>query len=1131
MTRRPHLSSRGLLLAVLLLLAAGELWAAASLAEQREARHARLFLADDRPDLAVAQCRQFLDRFPASSLGDEVLQMEGQAWLAQGRTAEALAAFQGLLVRHGDSPLAPAAQLAVGDCHHRLGRARDAQASWQRIAERYPASPLALTGLLRAEEHLSRSDRPARQDLLRRALELDPDSEAGLEARRRWAVLLLEEGREEAARHLLERVVREAAPGPLHRSALRELAALHARAQRREEALLTLQRPLDDYDDTPWRGGLWLELAMGRLDQGRYPEAERGLRAALAMADPRLDRPTMTDSLRLLLADALAFQARHSEAMETLLAGRRQDAWVQARLGWCLALDGDSSRAALRWAAAAESLMTRSRLDEQESRLLATSLEQLALCQEASGMSALPWERLAEMASQVPPGAPEATPLAAALLRHGLASAAKRLLAGSEDLPRLADHRGLLRLQTALALGQGGRAQDLARIFRDRWPGSPLREEVDRLSPDPSRAGRPQDELDRRREAWARQARPGPEDLRARILELETLRREGRSDREELAGELVLHWNHYRKALAAQGRDSGVQADCARRTIAWTDSLRRPAGVHLLARAAAHEALGDPAAARRQWQGVLDGHGEEAAAAVAVRRLAPQPDSDGTQRARLAERLGRDWAWHPAADSIRLELAAAERRDGRPAVSLAICDSLLAGHEQWPAPLPIMRLGLAGALEESALSLEALGDRAESRRRWLRGVAAAGPDSLVAARLLLRVARSFQADERTEDARGACRALLAVCATCPPARPARRLLAELCVEEGRHGEALVELEPLAPAASPDLGLRAQWVSALYRAGRADQGRVEFQRLLKQAPRAMGDSIKASANLARGLQLLETGDGAQAEKSFSLVVTDLGRMPQAPAAHLGVGLAQKAQGKASRAVKTFTEVEKRWAGQPVAGRAAGERAVLLAEAGDTAGALAAAEAAVERTQGRDRREALGRLADLASRLQRPAAHRRALERYRVDYPDAPDILARRVEEARLLARSGETAAARSALRALQAEASEEEAAEIQFRLGEVAEAEDDPAGAALEYQKVPHLDGPGGLDWGASALFEATRCWRGMGRLGQAEQSLREILRREGEPSGHGRRALAELEDLRQELERHEGAGERDRDRD
>jgi hypothetical protein len=53
----------------------------------------------------------------------------------------------------------------------------------------------------------------------------------------------------------------------------------------------------------------------------------------------------------------------------------------------------------------------------------------------------------------------------------------------------------------------------------------------------------------------------------------------------------------------------------------------------------------------------------------------------------------------------------------------------------------------------------------------------------------------------------------------------------------------------------------------------------------------------------------------------------------------------------------------------------------------------------------------------------------------------------------------------------------------------------------------------------------------MGRLGQAEQSLREILRREGEPSGHGRRALAELEDLRQELERHEGAGERDRDRD
>jgi tetratricopeptide (TPR) repeat protein len=208
------------------------------------------------------------------------------------------------------------------------------------------------------------------------------------------------------------------------------------------------------------------------------------------------------------------------------------------------------------------------------------------------------------------------------------------------------------------------------------------------------------------------------------------------------------------------------------------------------------------------------------------------------------------------------------------------------------------------------------------------------------------------------------------------------------------------------------------------------------------------------------------------------------------------------------------VDARWPNSVEGAEASALRAAWAEAAGDASTALKASWQQVERSTQGPRQAALGAVADRAARLGRAADEQRALMLYREDYPFAQDGLARRLREARLLINAGEAAAARAQLRALQTEAVGEEAAELQYRLAEAAEAAGDLPGAVLEYEKTAHLDPPGGLDWGASALFQAARAWRELGREDAAEHSLREVLRREGEDSAHGRRAKVELEALK-----------------
>lgn len=1178
---------------------------AASWAEEREAVHTRQFAAEGRHELVVAQCRQFRERFPSSQAGDLILDLEGRAWLALQRPAEALGAFQSLVQRHSSSPLAPAAQLAAGECLARLGRAGEAVKQWRRLAQQHPGSPEAVQGLLKAEESTPRSELAAREELLRLAAELDSESDLGLEARRRWALLLVEQGHAAEARQLLDRVLRESAPGAGQLRALLELDRLLVENQQGEDALALLVQAEAQYEDDPLRGRLWLALATRRLELGRLLEAERGLRYELEQEDAAFDTPAVRDSLRLLLGDALVLQGAELEAEGAWAACARQTPAVLLRRGLALARAGAGAQAVERFTAALDSLSAAPSLTHDSARLLAVGLLDLAREQDQSGLPSVAWERVGELSRHVEPDHPEATELAEILLRQGLLPEAARLLEAQRGDPLQADRRGLLRVRLAVAGSDWSRAVELARIFQERWPVSPLRAEVDSLDQQRARPRARKTELERwlkdlrqtgaernpraaleigwlqlrelqspqealrtfsslpetaegnqqaearmgrlaalvelnrldeareeweaedrllarspwglpaLRALWSAESTPSPEQRRERITLLEGLRRAGQCDSASLAGELLDQWNGLREAIGAEGGSAQSQADCARKALQWADSLREPDPGRLLARSLCRETLGDKESARQDWLRILRESVEDPAALVAARNLALDERADSLVRDFVLSHATEDWAWHPVSAGLQRKIAVLERRAGRPEVSLAICRRLLAEDEARRVPLPGAPPPDPRLLDELAQGLEQIGERAEARRAWFRALG--GPvlaDTALASRLLLRVARSFHSDGRDEDARRACRTLTTVFPGTPAAGGAVRLLAALESGTGRNADALILLESLRPAKSADLSLRTQWIKSLARAGREKSSRQELQRLLKENnSRVSEDTVKAAVGLALGLGLLERDQPAEAEKAFGQVAGKLDKTPQASAAQLGVARALQAQGKDAASLKALVVLEKRWPRAPERAGAAALRAELAEAAGDTTQALASLERAVELSAPLQREAALGRLIDGAERLRRPLVRRQALERYVTEHAQARGALTRRLELGELLARAGETATARAALRSLQAEADETCAAEIQYRLGEVAESEGDLPGAILEYQKVPHLKDASRLDWDASAMFAATRCWEALGRPGEARETLRQIVQRHGAGSGHGLRAAAELERL------------------
>jgi tol-pal system protein YbgF len=95
-------------------------------------------------DLAVTGFREFIKKYPGSSLADNAQYWIGESFYAQKKYREAAAEFEKVIAQYPNQDKVPAAMLKAGLCHQDMGDKAKATSVWQSLLKRYPKSQEAL---------------------------------------------------------------------------------------------------------------------------------------------------------------------------------------------------------------------------------------------------------------------------------------------------------------------------------------------------------------------------------------------------------------------------------------------------------------------------------------------------------------------------------------------------------------------------------------------------------------------------------------------------------------------------------------------------------------------------------------------------------------------------------------------------------------------------------------------------------------------------------------------------------------------------------------------------------------------------------------------------------------------------
>ncbi|MDP8228540.1 MAG: tetratricopeptide repeat protein, partial [Candidatus Electryoneaceae bacterium] len=130
-----------------------------------------------------------------------------------------------------------------------------------------------------------------------------------------------------------------------------------------------------------------------------------------------------------------------------------------------------------------------------------------------------------------------------------------------------------------------------------------------------------------------------------------------------------------------------------------------------------------------------------------------------------------------------------------------------------------------------------------------------------------------------------------------------------------------------------------------------------------------------------------------------------------------------------------------------------------------------------------------------------------------FPNAPDLLDRRMDIGQYYLQLGEWDEAIQYYRPLLSLADAEQEAEIQYYIGEAYFNSGDYRTAILEYLKVKILGRRTRLDWGVTALYQVGLCYEALEEWAGAARMYRQIIAERGGTSNYGRAAQRKLDAL------------------
>ncbi len=95
-------------------------------------------------DLAVTGFREFIKKYPGSSLADNAQYWIGESFYAQKKYQDAAREFDKVISGYPNQDKVPAAMLKAGLCYQDLGNKAKAKQVWQALLKQYPKSQEAL---------------------------------------------------------------------------------------------------------------------------------------------------------------------------------------------------------------------------------------------------------------------------------------------------------------------------------------------------------------------------------------------------------------------------------------------------------------------------------------------------------------------------------------------------------------------------------------------------------------------------------------------------------------------------------------------------------------------------------------------------------------------------------------------------------------------------------------------------------------------------------------------------------------------------------------------------------------------------------------------------------------------------
>jgi len=484
------------------------------------------------------------------------------------------------------------------------------------------------------------------------------------------------------------------------------------------------------------------------------------------------------------------------------------------------------------------------------------------------------------------------------------------------------------------------------------------------------------------------------------------------------------------------------------------------------------------------------------------------------------ETLTHRFPYSPYADSARIRIIEVALPAGKPERALALLQELL------PTWAGLVRPGLARPGGESPDLQETLrfkqGEiyramgQLDQAREALLSYLRDFPLGTHRSEALFYLASIAESQGRKEEALEYYQRCLEGLETSRTMVELKKRMADLLFDLKRYEKARKLYEEILPEATDETekaAIEARAIICLIRLGYLQTARTRIQAFRKRYKRNVSEHL-AAFEYEKGEYHTAQKNFRLAEKAFKTVLSRYKKTPYFIKAQYGLGKVFLITNHIDKALKILTRIPKKYPDSEIIPNVYLTLGDFYYKSKQPENAMLAFKKVVESQAPEDIiRTAMGYLIKVYSDLGLWDSALLMSRQYIQRFPEAPDILDRKIQIGMLYMQLSEYDRAIEFFRSLLDEADRESEAEIQYWIGKCYFKMGQFEKAISEYMKVSYLARPTKLPWDITAEYESGLAYMKLKQWDKAKAIFRRIIQKEGAGSEYGKFALRKIREI------------------